>query len=212
MAQPVFNLTTPAPDPADALARQIMTLESTLHLLNSKSKHLEQQAAPSSGPRVSPGWVPPSSPSLWSLFTFLLFALLLKPSMAYEYAYYDCSQPAHLETFDRLALCQQTPTSTIPAQATPETWWLLQEAPSHELNGTSCEVRRSEFQGFCGVWGHTKLGGPPTVSATVTINAQECMEMVQTQKFVTTTTPAGWPIRLNEETSFTEMYAGRIWY
>ena len=36
--------------------------------------------------------------------------------------------------------------------------------------------------------------------------------MLQTKKFVTTTTPAGWPIRINKETAFTEMTAGKIYY
>jgi hypothetical protein len=36
--------------------------------------------------------------------------------------------------------------------------------------------------------------------------------MLRTERFTTETTPAGWPIRLNKEISFTEMTKGRIWY
>ena len=142
----------------------------------------------------------------------LLLLLSLRSTSAYTYNYYDCSQPSHIKVFDRLALCQQPPADDLNTPSPLEGWQILQESASHEINGTSCEVRRSTFQGFCGVWGHTKLGGPPTVSATIPVSARECLEMVRTERFVTSTTPAGWPIRLNEETSFTEMTKGRIWY
>jgi len=69
----------------------------------------------------------------------LILILSWKPTHAYTYSYFDCSQPAHLETFDRLALCQQTPAKTVPDQNPMETWMLLQQATSHEVNGTSCE-------------------------------------------------------------------------
>ena len=210
-ARPVINMTTAAPDPANILAAQIMKLEGTLHLLNAKTRFHQSQAVRSTGhrPRLGPSL---DLHYLYTLLMLLVLVLSLRPTHAYTYSYFDCSQPSHLETFDRLALCQQAQAESILGSRPAETWLLLQKAPSHEVNGTSCEVRRSEFQGFCGVWGHTKLGGPPSVSTTVTVSENECLEMLQTQRFVTDTTPAGWPIRLNEEVSFTEMAAGRIWY
>ena len=202
--KPVTNMTTFAPDPAHLLAHQIIKLEGTLHLLEAKSRFNRKLAARSACPQQNPG--------LWNLLMILLLFLSLRSTNAYTYTYYDCSQPSHLKVFDRLALCQQPPADDLNTHSPLEGWLILQEAASHEINGTSCEVRRSTFQGFCGVWGHTKLGGPPTVSATIPVSARECLEMVRTERFVTSTTPAGWPIRLNEETSFTEMTKGRIWY
>ena len=211
LAKPVIDMTTKAPDPHQILANQIIKMEGVLHLLNTKSRFQEDHNLASTARRTS-SQPDHNLPSLWTLMLFLILILSWKPTHAYTYSYFDCSQPAHLETFDRLALCQQSPAKTVPDQNPMETWMLLQQATSHEVNGTSCEVRRSEFQGYCGVWGHTKLGGAPSVSASVTIDAHECREMLQTRKFVTASTPAGWPIRINEETSFTEMTAGKIWY
>ena len=134
------------------LAHQIMKMEGVLHLLNTKSRLQEATNLYSTGTRLT-SHPTLNSPSLWTFMLILILILSLRPTDAYTYSYFDCSQPAHLETFDRLALCQQTPADSAPDQNLMETWLLLQQATSHEVNGTSCEGRRSEFQGYCGVWG-----------------------------------------------------------
>ena len=163
LAKPVIDMTTKAPDPHQILANQIIKMEGVLHLLNTKSRFQEEHNLASTGRRTT-SCPDLGLPSLWTLMLFLILILSLKPTNAYTYSYFDCSQPAHLETFDRLALCQQTPANTVPDQNPMETWLLLQQATSHEVNGTSCKVRRSEFQGYCGAtpsWEVPPLYLPP---------------------------------------------------
>ena len=80
---------------------------------------------------------------------------------AYSYPYYNCAKPSNLETYDRGSLCA-TPSNPL-ALAPEATWQLLQVSRSVEIEGYSCDVCKSLFQGYYGVWGHTKLGGPPSL-------------------------------------------------
>jgi hypothetical protein len=125
-------MTTLAPDPASILAHQIIKLEGTLHLLNAKTRFNEEHNPHSTGTRLN-SHPTLDSPCLWTLLMLLILIMSLRPTHAYTYSYFDCSQPAHLETFDRLTLCQQTPTDTTPGHDPIETWLLLQIIEKNNL-------------------------------------------------------------------------------
>ena len=119
---------------------------------------------------------------------------------AYSYPYHDCAKPSNLETFDRSSLCA---TPANPLTLAPEaTWQLLQVSRSVEIDGYSCDVRKSLFQGYCGVWGHTKLGGPPSVLTSYPVSREECERMVTARKFVTPHSPNGHPLILGHPNHF----------
>ena len=101
-------MTTLALNPAKILAHQIIKLEGTLHLLDAKTRFNEEHNPHSTGTRLN-SHPTLDSPCLWTLLMLLILIMSLRPTHAYTYSYFDCSQPAHLETFDRLTLCQQTP-------------------------------------------------------------------------------------------------------
>ena len=89
-------MTTLAPDPAKILAHQIIKLESTLHLLDAKTRFNEEHTMHSTGTRTTP--CPNLDPPyLWTLLMLLVLIMSLRPTHAYTYSYFDCSQPAHFD-------------------------------------------------------------------------------------------------------------------
>ena len=114
LARPAIDMTTPAPDPANVLATQILKMESTLNLLETKTRFQEEIKTKSAGTRPTLGHSLPHN-SLYSLILTCLFLLItMRSASAYSYEYFDCAKPSGLQTFDRLELCSQ-PTSGVMA-------------------------------------------------------------------------------------------------
>ena len=185
--------------------RQLWSMDTVLHLLNTKDKHKEYTRT-----QASSCWmITPNLPTYMTILGVMLIGLPHQ-TMAYSYPYYDCAKPSSLHTYDRSSLCA---TPVDPLTESPETnWQLLQVSKSVEISGFACEVRKSLFQGYCGVWGHTKLGGPPSVLTSYPVTRAECEQMIATRKYVTEHKPEGHPLTLGHSNHFEENQVGSIWY
>ena len=190
---------------ARTFVRQLWNMDAMLHLLNTKSRHNKQTKNTAS----SCWMITPNLPTCMTIVGVMLIGLPTQ-TRAYSYPYYDCTKPSSLHTYDRSSLCA---TPVDPLNENPETnWQLLQVSRSVEISGFACNVRKSLFQGYCGVWGHTKLGGPPSVLTSYPVTRAECEQMIATRKFVTDHKPEGHPLTLGHSNHFEENQVGAIWY
>ena len=170
-------------------------MEAMLHLLNSRSKKNQRNKG-----SFSTSWT--LTPNMMTCYSVIGILLIGLPTLteAYSYPYYKCAKPSNLETYDHSSLCA---TPANPLALGPETTWqLLQVSRSVEIEGYSCDICKSLFQGYCVVWGHTKLGGPPSVLTSYSVSREECERMIAARKFVTPHSPNGHPLTLGHPNHF----------
>ena len=119
---------------------------------------------------------------MWMTFTKVI--ILINTVRAYSIDYYNCQDPKHITTYKLSEACvkdQKRGTGT-------SIYALLQEREIQDLQGYSCQVKRTTITEYCGSFSHNKLAKAPEVEIIEPMTPDQCLNLIHTQKY---TTPDG---------------------
>ena len=119
---------------------------------------------------------------MWMTFTKVI--ILINTVSAYSIDYYNCQDPKHITTYKLSEACvkdQKKGTGT-------SIYALLQEREIQDLQGYSCQVKRTTITEYCGSFSHNKLAKAPEVEIIEPMTPDQCLNLIHTQKY---TTPDG---------------------
>ena len=103
---------------------------------------------------------------------------------AYTIKYFDCNNAEKIHRYQVHELCEDVNKGHNKTKG----YKLLQRIKKYELEGYSCQITRTTFTFYCGVYAHLKLMKIPDIEMNVPLNNLQCMDMVTRQAY---TTPDG---------------------
>lgn len=115
----------------------------------------------------------------------------LPRSRGYSISYYDCSTPKEVKTYAIQEACTNHPANNTPSR----TYTLLQNRRLETVTGFTCQVTRSTLTEYCGSFSHMKLAKPPEIELHHSLDVEQCMHLVNTERFL------GEKIQIGAETT-----------
>ena len=103
----------------------------------------------------------------------------LTSNHAYDLSYYDYTNTTKITTYKIDNLCQ----TETERQLQTATYTILQKKNTQYMRGYSCQIIRSNFLDYCGVYSHTKMAQIPTIEIAQPITKYECLNMAISEQF-----------------------------
>lgn len=125
-------------------------------------------------------------------------------SNAYNIKYFDCSKPSAIYKYQTSHLCKETETKEEPKTHMS----VLQRIKNKSLNGHSCQIVRSSWSYYCGVYSHSKIAEIPHIEVTEGLSPNACNDMVNSLKL--RRHGQSYKLSMNGETIIRMVEAGMI--
>ena len=111
-----------------------------------------------------------------------IMILSLSTAAAYTLKFYDCTTSKLIHRYPIQSACSKQPIEN------PSThhYDLLQKIDYSETTGWSCEIKRSQFYYYCGVYGHNKILETPKIEIAIPVSPEECRKFINTKGYRTT--------------------------
>ena len=100
---------------------------------------------------------------------------------AYMISYFDCNDATKIHHYQMNELCENEDNG----HNTTKSYKLLQRIKKYDLEGYSCQITRTTFTFYCGVYDHLKLMKIPDIELNVPLNNLQFMDMVTRQTYIT---------------------------
>ena len=111
-----------------------------------------------------------------------IMILSLSTAAAYNLKFYDCTTAKLIHRYPIQSACSKQPMEKSSAYH----YDLLQKIDYSETTGWSCEIKRSEFYYYCGVYGHSKVLETPKIEIAIAVSPEECRKFINSKKYRTT--------------------------
>ncbi len=115
------------------------------------------------------------------LLMWIVWLCFLGQVQSFTLEYQDCRNPTRLEHFMEKTAC--TADHTPAEQPGEKTYAVLTEAPTQELDGWSCEMRKTEWQYQCEPSSQLWLATLPYIRTHVQLTMEECRNMTLHRKY-----------------------------
>ena len=96
----------------------------------------------------------------------------------YKISYFDCSKPSAIYKYQTSHLCKETEIKEEPKSHMS----VLQKIKNKALNGHSCQIVRSSWTYYCGVYSHSKIASIPQIEVTEGLSPNACNDMINSLK------------------------------
>ena len=130
---------------------------------------------------------------MWMILIKII--VLFNTVNAYSIDYYNCQDPEHITTYKLSEACAKDQISNTE----DSTYVLLQQKEVQDLQGYSCQIKRSTITEYCGSFSHNKLARAPEIELIEPLTPDQCLNLIHAQKY---TTPDGNvnPVTIGSET------------
>ncbi len=113
------------------------------------------------------------------LLLLVLFNCIMK-SWGYSIRYYDCSTPQEVQTYRVENSCAPDNHTKLERKG----YTILQDRTLETMIGFSCRVTCSTITEYCGSFSHNKLAKAPDIEVHHPLSVEQCLHMVNTEKFL----------------------------
>ena len=122
----------------------------------------------------------------------------------YKISYFDCSKPSAIFKYQTSHLCKETEIKEEPKSHMS----VLQKIKNKALNGHSCQIVRSSWTYYCGVYSHSKVASIPQIEVTEGLSPNACNDMINSLKI--RRNGQSYKLSMNGETIIRMVDAGMI--
>ena len=122
----------------------------------------------------------------------------------YNIRYYDCTKPSAIYKYQTSHLCKENEAKEEPKSHMS----VLQRIKNKSLSGHSCQIIRSAWTYYCGVYSHSKIAEIPQIEVTEGLSPNACNDMVNSLKL--RRHGQSYKLSMNGETVIRSVEAGMI--
>ena len=111
----------------------------------------------------------------------LVLVLLVLTSKPYTIQYRDCMKPTFIKYYDVNEMCK----SETGAMNEYKKYTILQKKRKSKLCGYKCQIIKSSWLMYCGVFSYEKMVKIPEIEIKQTRNIAQCNKLISTRSFKT---------------------------